>query len=856
PHGQKTTVGQRQAALENDRWTKVVEPRRVRCGGCDKWISLRENREYELANWQKHKTTCAAITGVVKKRILVKVKPAKTRDHESQVAVKVEVPDNGNKAVKERFWTKSEKQRLDYALKAWARWEVDYNESHVRSTRCTGTTVNASRICDACQALSTDRSLKAVVRKAKQESELPQDEQQAMHAAREKYVPRTFRNVEARALQSKLQDPIVWNIWKTLEKHDSTKCFLQLYQYAVEGHLKKHQTFTDICSVLADRLRRENAAEPNSKLKYGMRYPRNYLNFMTLLRSHGQNSAQQYGILTGQLGGPSPRLLRRIVSRSPDCLQNPMLDFENLARVKRWLDSRHFSDVPVAIAGDCTKVHKRLTYSNDFGSHVLGSVFTLSECSVDDPKDIDEIISRVKKEDAYATQTRAILVKVPIPQIPPFVIALLPVNGSDTAEKIHSLHMRILQMAAQLQMRVVSFSADGAASEISAQSMMDHETTELPHLEYEYKAYGIHVRAPVFKVTGPLVSISDPQHARKTSRNQPQHGTHTASLGRGYLVNTSLIQLYETGNAGLVHHDVENVDKQDDDAARRVFHHIALAATTVPIDGTDNRSYYPEQPFCPWLMGTEFVEHFFGLARTLLPNFTYAELLKLVKHVMLRQRILLSGNFSIKKERDSKSGYSLDFDTSPLSPEDLRHARVTITRTQINKLVVLAYKEASAIAKQLLRISVPTSALILQPLGRRQIKKQALPEREKDEGVGNSSDEEIDEDPDTADSTSNLEGAICEAAHYTARYAALSEDYEETLLQFQTLAVCDSDLPPQVPGETTLLDTVDQYQSSAYEADPTSDILDAKDRVSISAMLDVRRCHQSGTSTKSERTVM
>ncbi|KDQ54447.1 hypothetical protein JAAARDRAFT_114803, partial [Jaapia argillacea MUCL 33604] len=58
--------------------------------------------------------------------------------------------------------------------------------------------------------------------------------------------------------------------------------------------------------------------------------------------------------------------------------------------------------------------------------------------------------------------------------------------------------------------------------------------------------------------------------------------------------------------------------------------------------------YYPNQPFCPWLLGTELIEHFFGLARMLLPNFTYAELLKLVKHVMLRQRILISSSFKGK----------------------------------------------------------------------------------------------------------------------------------------------------------------------------------------------------------------
>lgn len=46
--------------------------------------------------------------------------------------------------------------------------------------------------------------------------------------------------------------------------------------------------------------------------------------------------------------------------------------------------------------------------------------------------------------------------------------------------------------------------------------------------------------------------------------------------------------------------------------------------------------YYPDVPFCPWLFGTEFVEHFFGITRTIIPNFTFTQFLSLVKHIMLR----------------------------------------------------------------------------------------------------------------------------------------------------------------------------------------------------------------------------
>ena len=43
-------------------------------------------------------------------------------------------------------------------------------------------------------------------------------------------------------------------------------------------------------------------------------------------------------------------------------------------------------------------------------------------------------------------------------------------------------------------------------------------------------------------------------------------------MGPHYLMNRSLVDLYKMGEAGLTLKDVENVDKQDDGAARWVFH--------------------------------------------------------------------------------------------------------------------------------------------------------------------------------------------------------------------------------------------------------------------------------------------
>jgi hypothetical protein len=102
---------------------------------------------------------------------------------------------------------------------------------------------------------------------------------------------------------------------------------------------------------------------------------------------------------------------RTLVANSTDSLQNPSLIYENIARVKRFVDSISYKG-PVCVGGDCTKVRSRLTYSNDYGSHVIGSTLSLNDCEVNGCVDIDTIIENVKGQKAMATQVRAILIKV------------------------------------------------------------------------------------------------------------------------------------------------------------------------------------------------------------------------------------------------------------------------------------------------------------------------------------------------------------------------------------------------------------------------------------------------------------
>jgi hypothetical protein len=137
---------------------------------------------------------------------------------------------------------------------------------------------------------------------------LPQEEQHEIVTLRGKHTPSYLMATDARQLRDKLADTHVFAAFEALNSDDNAKCFLGLYKAALDGNLKDQQTFQELCDVFNDRLKRKYSDDKNKK--FGIRYPSNYLNFMILMRSRGGSTARQYGILTAQLGGPSPRHLR------------------------------------------------------------------------------------------------------------------------------------------------------------------------------------------------------------------------------------------------------------------------------------------------------------------------------------------------------------------------------------------------------------------------------------------------------------------------------------------------------------------------------------------------------------------
>lgn len=266
--------------------------------------------------------------------------------------------------------------------------------------------------------------------------------------------------------------------------------------------------------------------------------------------------------------------------------------------------------------------------------------------------------------------------------------------------------------------------------------------------------------------------------------------------------------------------------------------------------------HYPQIPFCPWLLGTEFVEHFFGLARTMLPNFTLSQFLALVKHVMLRQRIMLSGQFDQRKERTSRAGYLFDFDNSPLTPQELLQGRVHLTRPELDRLLEVGQTEATRIAKDILHMSVPSAPFKLSPLrgpihAQHEDHGKAHDDTDGEESevtVGEGSEDEEDVHVPEVDSAQvNLDESIVWASADATRESVLYDACEELTRTVEALPILEVLPAPIFPLRSTAV----KPDCTALE----SAIL-SQGKLSIKQMLMARQSHQSVTSVKSQRTIM
>ncbi|KAI0048380.1 hypothetical protein FA95DRAFT_1656854, partial [Auriscalpium vulgare] len=163
-------------------------------------------------------------------------------------------------------------------------------------------------------------------------------------------------------------------------------------------------------------------------------------------------------------------------------------------------------------------------------------------------------------------------IQIPLPGVATMVLAALAISENENAATLFGYLKTILTGLLSHGLKVVSYAADGTSTERSVQRALSEWATE--HIDYKVLhprgrlALNLHI--PVVK-NQPIALIQDSNHGRKTYRNNAFSGARVLTLGE-YTCMYSHIRSGAFDTNGTLHRrDVEKIDRQDDNAATRLF---------------------------------------------------------------------------------------------------------------------------------------------------------------------------------------------------------------------------------------------------------------------------------------------
>jgi len=164
---------------------------------------------------------------------------------------------------------------------------------------------------------------------------------------------------------------------------------------------------------------------------------------------------------------------------------------------------------------------------------------------------------------------------IPLIGIPTIVVAAEAIADNLSADELYFKSRRVIEGLHGHGINIVSYASDGAAVERAVQDLFISKAKTVLSIKVpdpEEQDYTI--RIPLFGPTGsPVVMVQDSKHALKTLRNNLFSGARLLVLGNHTAMYSQVrdIAFSDQLDNPLYRHDVEKMDRQDDNAATRLF---------------------------------------------------------------------------------------------------------------------------------------------------------------------------------------------------------------------------------------------------------------------------------------------
>ncbi|KAF7348037.1 hypothetical protein MSAN_01756100 [Mycena sanguinolenta] len=250
-------------------------------------------------------------------------------------------------------------------------------------------------------------------------------------------------------------------------------------------------------------------------------------------------------------------------------------------------DYKYPLGAPLSLAVDDTKLFPALRPLYDGVNKMWYTVGTTGEhIAVPNAQGLHATLDNFKSSAELATKLRLWVLQIPLPGVPPHVVAILPIGSKVKGPELANWQIRLMEGLISHSFRITSSGGDGASVERDCQCRtaaaselievrIKHPDTDFPDIVVQL--WDLH--GNVWAI------IQDAKHGRKIFRNNVFSGAHTMTLGN-YVVFFELIHtLGMKPNTPFYRGDFIKSDRMDDPAAARFFSADFLAqATEEPVE--------------------------------------------------------------------------------------------------------------------------------------------------------------------------------------------------------------------------------------------------------------------------------
>jgi hypothetical protein len=161
---------------------------------------------------------------------------------------------------------------------------------------------------------------------------------------------------------------------------------------------------------------------------------------------------------------------------------------------------------------------------------------------------------------------------IPLPKISPIIVAALPIGNSMDAPTLLVLLKRILDGLIDRGIQIISYACDGTEVERAVQRLFLDETAKIQYQIKNPRSGCTPTIAEFGVYRGQVITmIQDSKHALKTMRNNLFSGARLLTFGNFVFLYRHIVHIAEGPGTPLFNRDVTKVDRQDDNAAARLF---------------------------------------------------------------------------------------------------------------------------------------------------------------------------------------------------------------------------------------------------------------------------------------------